>query len=132
MRVRESLDRLVDVFAIINSDRPFLKSLYRILRRAANRGIRIRLFDDRCFVRRKSGLISEIVECNHGTFEGHFAQILGANLIQRLVRFRDRILRGGLDRLRRLLPVGDRQHGVRFCSRNAKIIDGFQFTGGNI
>ncbi len=125
MRVRESFDRLVDVFAIINSDRPFLKSLYRVLRRAAHCGIRVRLFDDRCFVRRNSGLIGEIVERNHGAFKGDFAQILGADLIQRLVRFRDRVLHGSLDRLRRLLPVGDRQHGVRFCSRNAKIIDGF-------
>ena len=125
MRVRESFDRLVNVFAIINPDRPFLKSLYRVLRRATHRGIRVRLFDDRCFVRPKSGLISEIVERNHGTLKGHLAQILGSNLVERLVRFRDRFLHGGLDCLRRLLPVGDREHGVRFRSRNAKIIDRF-------
>ena len=125
MRVRESLDRLVNVFAIINPDRPFLKSLYCVLRRAAHRGIRVRLFDDRCFVRRKSGLISEIVERNHGTFKRHLAQILRSNLVERLVRFRDCIIHGGLDRLRRLLPVGDRQHGVRLRSGNPKIIDGF-------
>ena len=108
MRVCESLDGLVNVLAVINSDSPFLEGLYRVLRGTAHCGIWVRLFDDRCLVRRNSGLIREVVERDDGALKRDFAQILGANLVQCLVRFRDRILHGSFDRFRRLLPIGNR------------------------
>ena len=82
MGVGESFDRLVNVLTIVNSDRPFLMSLHRVLRGGAHRGIRICFFNDRCLVRRVSGLVSEIVERDNRAFESNFAQVLGADLIQ--------------------------------------------------
>ena len=108
MRIGESFDGFVNVLAIINPDRPFLIRLHRVLRRGAHRRIRVCFPDDCGLVRRISGLISKIVERDDGAFECDLLEILRADFVQRLVRLGDGVFHHHLDRLRRLLPIGDR------------------------
>src|SRR5437867_12430106 len=126
MRIGKSLDRLVNVLAIINADRPVLKSFYRVLRGGAHGGVCICLLDNCCLICRESCLISGIIQRGHRAFESSFAQILASDLIQGGVRLCDRILHRSLDRFWRLLPVGNREHRVCLRSSREKIIDSFQ------
>jgi len=91
MSIGKSFDGLVNVLAIIDSNRPFLKSLHRVLSRSAHGGIGVCFLNDCGPVGSDSGLICEIVERHDGAFEGNFAQVLGSDLIERAVCFSDRI-----------------------------------------
>ena len=132
MRVSKSLDCFVDILAIINAHSPVLKHLYGVLGSGAHFWISVCLFNDCGPVRRKSSLVSEIIERDHRALKCYFFQILRADLIQRLVRFCDGIVHHCLDRFRRLLPIGNRQDSIGLHGRSSKVIDGFQFSGGKI
>ena len=45
-------------------------------------------------------------------------EVLCADLVERRIRFGDRIFHRGLDRFRRLFPIGDRQDGI--CLRRGR------------
>ena len=105
MHVGEGFDRLVNVFAIIDANRPFLESFHRIFSRGAHCRICVCFLNNRGLIRGESGLISGIIQRHQSGFEGNFAEILGADLIQGGVRLCDRILHGSLDCFWRLLPI---------------------------
>ena len=92
MCIGKSLDGLVNILAIIDSHRPFLVSLYRVFRGRAHRGIGIAFFDNCCFVRCVSSLVTQIVQRDDSASEGHLAEILRANLIECTIRLYDRIV----------------------------------------
>ena len=73
MSIGESFDGFVNVLAIIDSHRPFLKRLHGVLSRGAHGRIRVCFLNDRCLVRGDSGLICEIVEGHDGAFESDLA-----------------------------------------------------------
>ena len=107
MRIHEGFDRLVNVLAIIDADCPILESLYRILRGGAHCGVGVCFLDKRRLIRGESGLISGIIQRDDSAFESNLAEVLAADLIQRRIRLRDRILHRSLDCFGCLLPIGN-------------------------
>ncbi len=132
MGVGERFQRFVNVLAIIDADRPLLKNFHGVFRRCAHRRIRVRFFDDGGFIRLEVGLVGKIIESDDGALEGNFARVLSADLIERLVCFRDCVFHRGIDRFRRLLPIGNSQDGIRFGRRSTEIIDSFKFSTAKI
>ena len=59
MRISECLDRLVNVLAIIDADRPVLERFHGVLSGSAHGGIRVRFLDDRGPVCRETRLVSD-------------------------------------------------------------------------
>ena len=107
MGISKSLDRLVNILTIINSNRPVLKPFYGIFRGAAHGGISVCFLDDGCSVRCVTGLVSKIIQRDDRAFERNFGGIMCANLIQSCVRLGDCIFYRSFDRFRRLFPLGD-------------------------
>ena len=107
MRAGEGLDYFVNVFAVIDSDRPILIDLDRVFFSGPHRRVRARLFDDVRLVRGEAGLISEIVERDDRALERHLTRVWRSDLIERMVRLRDRVFHGGIDRLGGLFPIGN-------------------------
>ena len=123
--VRKGFECFVNIFAIIDAYHPVLKNFHRVFRGGAHFLVGVRFLNDRGPVRCVPGLIRKIIERDDCAFECGFAQVLHADLIERLIRRRDCILHRGIDRFGRLLPIGNRQNGICFGSSRAKIIHGF-------
>ena len=127
MSVGKGFQRFVNVFAIIDADRPILENFHGVFRRCAHRRIRVRFFDDGDFIRLESGRVGKIIERDDRALKADFAWVLSADLIECLVRFRNCVFHRGIDRFRGLLPIGNSQNGIRFDRRRPEIIDGFEF-----
>src|SRR5205085_11941993 len=76
-----------------------------------------------------AGLPGEIIKRDNRALKRGFPRVLGADLIERLVRSPDRGLHRGIDRFGRLFPIWNGQDGVRLCGRSAKIVHAFQVLG---
>ena len=131
MRISKCLDRLVNVLAIIDTDRPVLKRFHGVLRSSAHGGIRVRFLDERGSICRETRLVSDVIQGDYSALKSHLAWILGTDLIQRCVGLRNRIFHCSLNRFRCLLPIGNRQYGVGLCRGGTKIIDCFHFGSRN-
>src|SRR5438132_11040520 len=82
MRISTCLDYLVDVLAIIDTDRPVLERFHGVLGTSAHGGIRVRFLDDGGPVRRETCLVSDVIQRDHSAFESHLAWVLGSDPIQ--------------------------------------------------
>jgi len=132
VRVGESLDCLVNVLPVIDAHRPVLKGLYRVFSSSAHFWIRVCLFNDCGPVRCECCLVSEIIEGDDRAFKRDLFQILRTDLIQCFVRLCDGFAHHRLDRLRRLLPIGNRQDSIGLRGRSSKVIDSFEFSSRKI
>ena len=90
LRVGVGLDRLVNVLAIIDPDRPILENLDRFLGRIAHRRILVGLLNDDRFVDRDRRVVLEVIERADRAREGHLAQVLFPDGVERGVGFGDR------------------------------------------
>ncbi len=122
----ESLDRLVNILAIVDADRPILEKFDRILGGCAHGGGSIGFLDDGRLVRGEPGLVTEIVERDDRALKSDFRQILFADLVERRVCFRDRVFHRSIDGFGRLFPIWKRQKGVGFRGGVAKGFDGLE------
>jgi len=91
MRVGECFQRFVNVFAIIDADGPVLENLHGIFAGGTHFLVGVAFLYDHRLVRGVAGLVSQIVERHDRALECDFARVLGADLIERLVRGRDRV-----------------------------------------
>ena len=119
----EGLDRLVNVLAIIDSDKPVVHCFDGLLRRRAHFRIGIRFLNDGGLVSNVVGFVSEIVQRNDRILKRHLFPIELANCIERGIALFDCLLGGGLNRFGRLRPIGNGQPCVCLSSRIAIAID---------
>ena len=73
LAVGVGLERLIDVLAIINADRPFLQLLERVGGGVAQGGVGAGLLDQRQPVVGQADLVADVVQGAHGVFEGDLA-----------------------------------------------------------
>ena len=71
--VGKRFERFINVFAVIDADRPILKFLYRVFGRRAHLLVGVAFFDHDRLVRGIAGLITEIIERDDRALEGDFA-----------------------------------------------------------
>ena len=122
--VGECLDRFVNVFAIIDADRPILEFLHRLLRGLAHFLRRTRFLDDSGAIRRDCSFPIHVVQRDDGALKCDLGRILRADFVQRGVRFRDCVCRKRLDGGRRLFQFGTVRIAFAFAaaSRNASTV----------
>ena len=103
------LDRLVNVLAIIDPDRPILKNFDRFLGRVAHCRFLVGLLNDDGFADRDLRVVLDVIERADRARESHFAQVLFADGIERGIGVGDGRVDVGLDFDRRLRPLGNNQ-----------------------
>jgi hypothetical protein len=131
MRIGECLDYLVNVFTVIDTNRPVLEGFHGVLGSSAHRGIRVRFLDDGCPVRSETRLVSDVIQGDYSALESRLAWVLCTDLVQAGVGLRNRVFYRRLNCFRRLFPIRNRQHSVCLCRGGTKIIDCFYFGCGN-
>ena len=124
-----SLDRLVNILAIIDPDRPILENLDRFLGRVAHRGVLVGLLNDDGLADRDLRVVLDVIDRADRACESHFGQILLADRVERGVGFGDRGVDVALHLDRRLWPLGNGQDLVRLFGGGLKIGETFDVLG---
>jgi hypothetical protein len=81
MRICECLHYFVNVFAVIDTNRPVLEGFHCVLGSSAHRGIRVRFLDDGGPIRRETRLVSNVIQGDYSALESRLAWVLGTDLV---------------------------------------------------